>query len=102
MLRLVVQVTGTDAATGTEVELVRVESDHYNPEQLVRQCVLQVLTGKPQERSKFQKSGKLQVGVELFADGPDSVRPSFHLDADLICLLAEADAELDFDPYVYS
>lgn len=102
MVKLVVQVTGTDAATGAEVELLRVESNEYNPEQLVRDCVLQIMSGKPQERINFTKSGTLQVGVELFSDGTDSVRPSFHLDADVIRALAEADAELDFDPYVYS
>ncbi len=70
MLGLMVQVTGTDAATGSEVELVRLESDHYNPEQLVRQCVLQALTGKPQERSKFQKSGVFGSAVECTCPFP--------------------------------
>lgn len=83
------------------MELLRVESNEYNPEELVRDCVMQILSGKPQERHASTQSGTLQVGIELFADVPDSVRPSFHLDAELIRALAAADAELDFGPYVY-
>ena len=101
MIRLVVVAVGTDAATGADVELVRLESDQYNLEELVRDCVVQVASGAPQAKFKFEKAGTLQIGIELVIEGPDSVRPSFHLDADLIKLLADIDAELDFDPYVY-
>ena len=46
------------------------------------------------------KAYRPEVSVRVWTEGIESERPAFHLVGAAITCLAEAGAELDFDPYV--
>jgi hypothetical protein len=103
MPKVVVHVFVMDMMTHPDLELARLESDQYDPdhiEDLVQKCLAQALSADGEKRGASGVTAMWQVSVDLFVDEHESVRPSLHLSSKTIRLLADANAEFDFDPYV--
>ena len=100
MIRLTVRLVGTDPSTREDVELVRSESDQYDPDildALMLKCLAQATQSTDATTLKLAEP---MVGVELFADEDEAIRPSLHFSRGTISRLAEIGADVDFDPYV--
>jgi hypothetical protein len=103
MPQLTIRVFATDAATGAEMELARLDSSEFSPDHLdvlVQRCLKQALADKGQPLSGSTKQARLEVSAYLSADEHEGVRPALHLSLETIRQLADAYAEFDFDPYV--
>ena len=99
---LTVRAFTTDAATGTEKELARLDSSEFSPDHLdiqVRWCLKQALSKLDQSAVEPPEKARLEISAYLSVNEDESVRPSLHLSLETIQQLAAARAEFDFDPY---
>ncbi|WP_139131172.1 MULTISPECIES: hypothetical protein [Pseudomonadaceae] len=101
LVRLIVDTDSEKDMPATEVAAA-VSRDFYHPE-ILDELIREVFNSALEKRYVAQISElnklKPEVGVSIRSD--EGIRPSFHLSWETLCLISEAGAELDFDPYVF-
>ena len=79
------------------------DTSSFHPESLdtlIPQCLLSGVTQLRLTRLSELKAYRPEVSVHVWTEGDESERPALHLSGATIACLAEAGADLDFDPYV--